>query len=78
MKNMEGESSDISVQLRQRLLALIQQVQRDQASLKLHQSSSIPADVVAAGESAYTRLFDSLTATLHNLDRSQAAEKKLQ
>jgi hypothetical protein len=58
--------TDQTEQLRTRLQALLAQVERDRASL-LH---------AAEGRAVYTNLFDSLSATLHNLDRPPAGEKR--
>ncbi len=59
--------TDQTEQLRTRLQALLAQVERDRASLQ-H---------AAEGRAVYSKLFDSLTATLHNLDRPPAAEKRV-
>jgi hypothetical protein len=52
---------DITTTLRNRLQILLDQVRHDQATLT--------APEHAAGELAYAGLFDSLTITLHNLER---------
>jgi hypothetical protein len=52
--------------LRKRLQILLEQVERDRASMNSNSE---------AGKAAYSRLFDSLTATLHNLNRPAEAQK---
>ena len=57
---------DQTEKLRDRLQTLLGQVERDRASLQ---------KIAEEGKTAYTRLFDSLTATLHNLERPVEVEK---
>jgi len=54
--------------LRDRLQTLLEQVDRERGSV--HQNAG-------EGKAAYVNLFDSLTATLHNLDRLAKVEQKL-